>query len=169
MNIRFDEIPEEGLRLHIEEESWFPDREVDRRGGVAADVFLQKREQRVFVEGSVATSVRLSCDRCLESFCTPLASTFKIDIELVDKLPARESEHFCSGEEMDMMFVAAPAIDIFQVLAQQIFIALPVKKLCSENCAGLCSRCGANLNVEPCGCAEEKKPSPFEVLNSLKH
>jgi uncharacterized protein len=169
MNIRFDEIPEEGLRLHIEEESWFPDEEVERCGGVVADVVLQKQEQRVFLEGSFATSVRLSCDRCLESFCTPLASTFTIDIELVDKLPVRESEYLCSSEEMDMMFVAAPAIDIFQVLAQQVFIALPLKNLCSESCAGLCSRCGANLNLGRCGCAEEKKNSPFGVLSPLKH
>ena len=53
MNIRFDEIPEEGLRLHIEEESWFPDREVERCEGVNASVFLQKKDQRIFVEGSI--------------------------------------------------------------------------------------------------------------------
>lgn len=168
MNIRFDEIPEDGLRLHIEDESWFPG-EVERCGRVVAGVFLQKQEQRVFLEGSFTASVRLSCDRCLESFCTPLDSTFKIDIELVDKLPDREDEYLCSSEEMDMMFVATPAIDVFQVLAQQVFIALPVKRLCSVSCAGLCGRCGANLNVERCRCAEEKKESPFGVLGSFKH
>jgi uncharacterized protein len=166
MKIHFAEIPEEGLRLQIADDSWFPEQEVTRCGPVTASVFLQRQEQRVFMEGTIEASIRLSCDRCLESFCNPLSSFFKIDIELVEYLPASE-EHVCGREEMDMMFVDKPEVDVFHVLAQQVYLSLSIKRLCRENCAGLCSLCGVNLNVEQCDCRSERKNKPFSVLASL--
>jgi uncharacterized protein len=167
MKVHFSEIPEEGLRLHIAENSWFPEQEVARCSDVNASVFLQRREKRVFLEGSIETAVRLNCDRCLETFCRPLVSNFTIDIELVENLPTSE-EHVCGREEMDMMFVDKPVVDIYQVLAQQVFLSMAVKRLCAEDCAGLCSGCGVNLNRERCVCRGKGDNSPFRVLGALK-
>jgi uncharacterized protein len=167
MKIHFGEIPEEGLRYEIADNSWFPEQEVARCSDVIASVFLQRKEQRVFLEGSIETSVRLNCDRCLESFCRPLSSRFIIDIELVDNLPTSD-EHVCGREEMDMLFVDKPVVDIYQVLAQQVFLSLAVKRLCAEACAGLCSGCGVNLNKERCVCRSKQDHSPFSVLGTFK-
>jgi uncharacterized protein len=167
MKIKFSEIPEDGLRLQISDESWFPEHEIERCGSVHANVHLQRSEQRLFMEGVIETTVKLHCDRCLEAFCRPLISQFKVDIELVKNLPAT-TEHVCGREEMDMLFVDKPMIDIFQVLSQQVFLSLSVKKLCREDCAGLCVSCGANLNVEKCGCGSGGENNPFSVLAGLK-
>ena len=49
-----------------------------------------------------------------------------------------------------------------------ICLALPVKPLCREECAGLCPRCGADRNAGACGCPEPEGDSPFAVLKSLR-
>jgi len=45
---------------------------------------------------------------------------------------------------------------------------LPLKPLCREECKGLCSRCGADLNQGPCGCPEIENESPFALLQQLR-
>ena len=51
---------------------------------------------------------------------------------------------------------------------QHILLALPSHTLCSTGCRGLCSVCGANRNVHPCGCAAAGKTSPFDALKNFK-
>ena len=43
---------------------------------------------------------------------------------------------------------------------------METKFLCSEDCKGLCPRCGKNLNLGPCGCRKEPDPR-FAVLEQL--
>ncbi len=43
-----------------------------------------------------------------------------------------------------------------------------MKKLCSEDCAGLCTKCGSNLNKNKCNCSEELKNPVWEPLLKLK-
>ena len=69
---------------------------------------------------------------------------------------------------MDVMFLDEPLIDIFYVLQQQVYLALPDKKICKPECQGLCPKCGANLNEERCKCSTTPESSPFAVLKKLK-
>ena len=77
-------------------------------------------------------------------------------------------EHGCSKAEMDTVYLKEPAVDLFQVLAQQVFLMLSAKKVCSEGCRGLCPQCGMNLNVNECDCGKGTGASPFSVLANLK-
>ncbi len=43
-------------------------------------------------------------------------------------------------------------IDLSESVRQYSLLALPMKTLCWEGCAGLCPSCGRNLNLGPCGC-----------------
>ncbi len=171
MQIHFDEIPEEGLGLEISDESWFPGHDVSKKGPVSATIFLEKRGERVLMEGTIRTTLLFECDRCLDSFELPVENKFKVDLEVVDKAMLKEhpiAEHSCSGNEMDVMFLDEPLIDIFYVLQQQIYLALPDKKICKPECRGLCPKCGANLNEEKCKCSTASESSPFAVLKKLK-
>ncbi|MDH3394101.1 MAG: DUF177 domain-containing protein [Desulfobulbaceae bacterium] len=170
MKVRFDEIPAEGSNLVITDDAWFPDHELERRGKVAAAVFLRRDGQRVFVDGNLSATVVLVCDRCLGSFERALAEDFQVEFELagVDNIAATAGEHEVDVEEMDTVFLKEAAIDIYQVLQQQVFLALPEKILCDDECRGLCSNCGANLNKEDCRCGTKESNSPFGVLAGLK-
>ena len=59
-------------------------------------------------------------------------------------------------------------IDLSNYIMEQVAISLPVKVVCSEDCKGLCSNCGNNLNFEMCACDKERVDPRFAVLKNLK-
>ena len=52
------------------------------------------------------------------------------------------------------MFVDGDTLDITEIIENSIISTLPIKRLCKEDCNGLCSQCGANKNVENCSCLD---------------
>ena len=165
MKVRFGEIPEEGLRLEVQEESWFPDRELQRTGPVSAVILLKRNgTDRVLLEGGIKTTIAFGCDRCLENFTMQLDDSFKLDLEYAPGSNLAPAEHEISPTEMDMIYLQEPVVDIFEILSQQVFLMIPEKHLCRESCKGLCPRCGTNLNLETCDCKPELRSSPFAVL-----
>ena len=61
------------------------------------------------------------------------------------------------GDEIDL----APLVD------EQTLLALPTRPLCSEDCRGLCPRCGANLNAGPCDCPAPAADGRLAVLQTM--
>ena len=55
-------------------------------------------------------------------------------------------------EDLETSFYRDDQIDLNEVLREQFYLALPMKPLCADGCLGLCSQCGANLNLTTCGC-----------------
>jgi uncharacterized protein len=51
---------------------------------------------------------------------------------------------------------------------EEFSLALPAKPLCKKDCRGLCPVCGANINLEPCSCADEAGDPRLRVLHGLK-
>lgn len=93
------------------------------------------------LRASIKTSLKLNCSRCLEAFIYPI----DIDIE----------ERFTNNEELqdeEIMFVDSNSINIADIVENIIISTLPIKKLCTDNCKGLCQSCGENLNQCPCQC-----------------
>jgi uncharacterized protein len=60
-------------------------------------------------------------------------------------------------------------IDISQDVRDFCIIALPMKKLCSEDCKGLCFKCGTNLNEKECSCTKEEIDIRWQPLLDLKN
>lgn len=105
----------------------------------------------VRVTGTVTTAVLVSCSRCLAEYELPISCEFTIfyteatgdgleeEVELSDVEIISAS---FKGEEIDLDFE----------VAEQVMLEVPFKPLCSESCRGLCTECGAELNVAECGC-----------------
>ena len=55
-----------------------------------------------------------------------------------------------------------------RLLIEQIQLNVPMKPLCRVDCAGLCPRCGVNLNSGPCGCAGEQIDPRWKALEALR-
>jgi uncharacterized protein len=58
--------------------------------------------------------------------------------------------------------------DLRAVAAEQIQLALPLKPLCREGCAGLCPTCGANRNRIECGCRSTEVDPRLSALLDLR-
>jgi len=157
LRIQFAEIPEEGLLVNVDDVSWFPDKEVARRGDPKAEVFLERSGERVLVAGFLEVVLLLNCDRCLAEFASPLRVDFRLVLEVV---AAEENE-------IEVVALDEPNIDLGDLLYQQMLLALPRKVLCRSDCRGICERCGADLNVEVCNCPDSSGASSFAVLSQL--
>ena len=48
-----------------------------------------------------------------------------------------------------------------------LVLAMPLKVLCREDCAGLCPQCGTDLNVEACACAAREPDERWAKLQDL--
>ena len=59
-------------------------------------------------------------------------------------------------------------LDIDRELVEDLLLEFPPKLLCKEECKGLCSKCGKNLNFEACDCPKKKEIDPrLAILQKL--
>ncbi len=97
------------------------------------------------------------CDRCYS---------------LTDKDMRLEFEHnlvvSLSGDGNDD-YIETPdyMLDLQKLAAADILLELPLKYLCSDNCKGLCPKCGKNLNEGDCGCSKDAIDPRLEALREL--
>ncbi len=105
------------------------------------------------IEGQAELTAEIPCARCL----TPVQVDFSLDIQRrVDmKLTPEEREE--ALEETN--FIEENALVPELLVRNELLVQWPIRVLCKEDCKGICSRCGANLNQGPCGC-EEPDPDP---------
>ncbi|NLB20447.1 MAG: DUF177 domain-containing protein [Clostridium sp.] len=96
------------------------------------------------VKLSVKTKLQFTCSRCLEPFDQEL------DLIIDEKISKNEQEdaNIITLEEGDVL-------DIRDVVLNSIYLALPLKNLCREDCKGLCQNCGLNLNSGQCDCTTD--------------
>ena len=58
-------------------------------------------------------------------------------------------------------------LDVDRLVYLEVLICWPLKVLCKEDCKGICSRCGKNLNEGPCGCKEEPKDPRMAAISDI--
>ena len=121
---------------------------------------IQKDGHGFAFSGDIATRAMLVCGRCLESYGLPLDMHFDL---LYTSRPEPQDRHGESRVDVDSfteVHFDGVRFDLDALLAEQIYLALPLKPLCRDDCRGLCPRCGADLNSAECGCTTETEPDP---------
>ncbi|MBQ8503575.1 MAG: DUF177 domain-containing protein [Clostridia bacterium] len=110
----------------------------------------------VTVSATITFTMDIVCDRCAEK----AVLSFEVPMQhgLVSELNDEENDDYILIEDMKL--------DIEQLTLEDIYLALPGKLLCKEDCKGVCPQCGANLNEGPCSCKKEIDPR-FEALLDL--
>ncbi len=169
MKFDFDQIPEDGLNIELTDTSWLPlDFSFDKPSFATA-VCRKEKSGSILVKGHYKAVAVLVCDRCLEEFKFPLNIEFNLYVEVLPIGYVREDNHHCKKTEMDTFYVEKPELDLSYLFWQQVILSMPMKRLCSKDCRGLCKNCGINLNTYPeeCRC-EEESDSPFRVLARIK-
>lgn len=106
------------------------------------------------------------CARCLESF--EFSLEHEIAFVLVPASEAGEADTESAEKDLDLNFYEGDEVDLTPLVREQIILALPTVPLCKEECRGLCPRCGANRNLEECGCGVDTGDPRLSVFRSLK-
>jgi uncharacterized protein len=86
------------------------------------------------------------CMRCLNQ------ASPRVEVE------AREVDRPGGGDELDSPYVHDQTLDLAGWARDAFALAMPVKILCREDCAGLCPLCAADLNEA--GPAHQHEPAP---------
>ncbi|HQR18658.1 MAG TPA: DUF177 domain-containing protein [Gemmatimonadales bacterium] len=120
-------------------------------GPVSIDGELQATEGEDFLwRGSIHASATLPCRRCLAD--VPYRVNRQVDVLLTSDPEAAEDP------SVYPLPVAATQVDLSDVVREELALEVPGFVLCRDDCAGLCPRCGADLNAGPCACVRSAEP-----------
>lgn len=117
---------------------------------------IRKLENIIYLNGQVTGELSLLCSRCLERF------QYLLNIEIDEKFTQVPSE-----EDEDITFLDRDKINLIELLESNILMSLPIKKLCDEDCKGLCQQCGCNLNKKTCDCGNGSVDPRLAKLKEL--
>ncbi|MBL9037729.1 MAG: DUF177 domain-containing protein [Archangium sp.] len=144
---------------------------------------------RVHVKGSFSATVTAPCKRCVDpvELTIPVAFSLRMvreqqkpdDDEEDEPAPAaaptkrkgrKGHKNHDNGQdelaanfeldEIDAEPFDGKVIDLDPVVREQVVLALPLSVLCRDDCKGLCTTCGAELNEKDCGHGAEKQADP---------
>ncbi len=106
---------------------------------------VSKEEEVLRVQGETSLDLVMPCDRCLNDVNVHIPLRFDYSF----KKDGTDDE---TGDAEDIPFVEGGWLDVDRLVTDETVLALPTKILCKEDCKGLCSVCGANLNYGTCDC-----------------
>ena len=170
LKIKVADIPAEGQKLVWE----LAQQEVNARlkssasealtlvSPVRVNLKLERTGQRVLAKGPISTKFRLTCSRCLEEFDQPIAES--LFVVFSPRIPAEGMAEENAGS-MNEEYYNGEEIDIWPIIKENLFLSIPIKPVCRDNCRGLCPKCGQKLNSGECGCS---RPTGHPGMAKLK-
>jgi uncharacterized protein len=118
------------------------------------------------VSGHLSVQMEVDCDRCLEQGLIPLDTDFEMLYRPVSEGYGEEIS--VDESEADLGFYQGDGIELDDVLREYILLALPMQKLCKDDCKGICPVCGQNRNQVDCKCKTTPMDPRWESLKSLQ-
>ncbi len=118
-------------------------------------------ERKLFMEGKAKLTLSIPCGRCLE----PVICPFELDIDQELDMNQTEEDRLEGLDEQP--YISGYNLDVDQLLSNELLLNLPMKVLCSEDCQGICNRCGANLNHGSCSCDQSSPDPRMSVIQDL--
>jgi len=172
MEIHVSQVSEEeGLRIHrqfSEQEPKLKGRDAIIAGRPILDAFASRKGDELRLRGTLAATVEIPCARCLKPILVPVDESF--DVFYIPSSDPRflNEERELAEEDLLLGVYRDDCIDLGEFLGEQIELALPMARLCMEDCKGLCVHCGANLNEQACACRDELAESRWAALQEWK-
>ena len=88
------------------------------------------------------------CDRCGKAFVQEKDVLFACML----------AEELQNEDNDEIVLLEDGMVDVGELARTAFILDMDTKTLCSEDCKGLCPRCGADLNLGPCSCKKETDP-----------
>ena len=139
--------------LEIEDRDAFPEK-------LGLRVDLDRLENIFRCKIRVTTRAHYRCDRCLAEFNT------LVD-ENIEQIYQQGSGQLDGEDDVIILSERATEIDLAGVLNELFVVNRPIQRLCSDDCKGLCSQCGKNLNEGSCRCESTDIDPRLEGLKKL--
>ena len=128
-------------------------------GRIECTVSCDKTSTGYRIYGNIVCNNKFSCDRCLIEYKKKINTSFNT-ILTNDSDIVRDK-----NTDVIMFTISDDFVDLSGILHDIIEIEKPIKRLCSDDCKGICPSCGLDLNHNDCSC---KDNSSNNELNKLK-
>ncbi|MCI8328297.1 MAG: DUF177 domain-containing protein [Oscillibacter sp.] len=152
-----------GRRLDFQFELDLSDLEFDGRKPVSRPVAVRGeiRNTADLLELSLTARSTLDavCDRCGKEFLQEKEAVCRC--MLAEELQNEDSD--------EIVLLEDGRVDAGDLARTAWILGMDSKTLCSEDCKGLCPRCGADLNLGPCSCKKETDPRLAALAKLLEN
>jgi len=120
----------------------------------------------VFVNGHIDTRAQVECDRCLKPVELPVNVDFTLEYISGSEYEASQTAAL-TEEEMSVSVFDGGAIDVDEIVKEQVLLAVPTRMLCREDCKGICPDCGIDRNTGECDCITNEIDPRWAALKKL--
>lgn len=118
-------------------------------------------DRHLTIKTKVNLTMEIPCDRCLE----PVNVNFDFDIEKEADMSRTDEERTEGLDELS--YIEDFNLDVDMLIRNELFVHMPLKVLCREDCRGICRKCGANLNNGTCGCDVTELDPRMAVIRDI--
>ena len=154
MRYKIKDIGEGGIDLSVVvSEAWLaaecPDGALGlSEAGVRLDGRLEPAGEGYLLRGTLRGELTVSCARCLEP--APVLIDSPIVVTFIEQDEPELDEEDDAPD--DVVSFQHGVIDVGIPIRDEILLSVPMSPICKPDCAGICSVCGRNRNMTPCGC-----------------
>ena len=121
----------------------------------------------VRIRGHIVVRMHAECDRCLEPADFPVDSNFDLFYRPASQAASVEEVEIDAGES-EIAFYEGEGIELKDVLREYVLLAMPMQRVCREECQGICPVCGQNRNLVHCGCEAKPVDDRWAALKNLQ-
>lgn len=157
LRFRLEDIPIDGRDVDVElEPAWLADRlgasEAAAGGPTRVVGRLEFAGNKIVFRGRIETTWQFQCSRCAADTSAAVTASF------AHVFASRDDHTRDEVSDDGMTWFEGHGFDAEPVIGEELMLALPDYPMCSDDCKGLCERCGADLNGGPCGCEPAEDP-----------
>jgi len=133
---------------------------------IEGDCRLLRTQRSILATCSLSTDMKLTCSRCLSQYSHHLNLRFEeeylptVDVATGVPLPPPEETSAFTIDEHHIL-------DLTEAVRQYSLLTIPMKPLCTRDCAGICQNCGKNLNEGSCDCPKQYTDPRWSDLTKL--
>ncbi len=127
---------------------------------------LAHSDGEVRIQGRYAVDMEAQCDRCLGRARFPLNAAFDLFYRPMSFIEREEEIEIDEGEA-EIGFYEDGGMELEDILREQVLLALPMQRVCSDACKGICPVCGRNRNETACDCKVENEDDRWGALRKL--
>ena len=129
------------------------------REPVAVSGHVRNSADVLDLELTAKTTLDAVCDRCGKEFRQEKSVLYRCVL----------AEEVQNEDNDEIVLLENGKVDAEDLARTAFILDMDTKTLCSEDCKGLCPRCGADLNLGPCSCKKEIDPRMAALAKLLEN
>lgn len=124
-------------------------------------------EGAIRIRGHLSVRMEAECDRCLETASFPIETGFDLIYVPASESAGERPEAEVAQEEIEVGFYEGAGVELRDVIREHVLLSLPMRRICSEACKGICPECGQNRNLAECRCEVKATDDRWAALRNF--